>query len=184
MEAGRDVQELNHHYEFRRWRQWLQHYLQGKGLQHHLTSDETSGDEKFTRERGQVMALLFRSVSLKFTNLIEGKATPKSILQTLDENFNLNIFEEIETLEKKFDSLKFTPEAEKLFTYVRGLINQYRNLKGTLPEHQIARKIIDIFPDDLNYMPVKIALKQMAKMNGNKYDLDLVIRELEDVANA
>ena len=102
----------------------------------------------------------------------------------MDENFNLNIFEEIETLEKKFDSLKYTPEAGKLFTYVRGLINQYRNLKGTLPEHQIARKIIDIFPDDLNYMPVKIALKQMAKMNGNKYDLDLVIRELEDVANA
>ena len=71
-----------------------------------------------------------------------------------------------------------------MFTYIRGLLNKYKNLKGNLSDHQLARKIVSIFPENLIFTPVKLLLKKEAKENGNCYKLESVVQELEEAAKA
>ena len=184
--SSKDLQFLNTARDYRRWRLWFTYYVKGLGLEEHLTEvavpTEAENRKKFLKERSQLLATVFRCVGLRFTPLIEGKTTVAEILAALDKNFAFTKFEEIEDLERKFDQLQFKDDPTRLFTHIRSLINQYKNLGGTLDEHQLARKVMNIFPEDVHYTPVKLLLKREAKSNGNKYKLENVLSELEQIA--
>ena len=97
--SKQELQVLNFKYEYRRWRSWFSYYISGLGLEDHLTEKEVPTEagakQKFLKDRNKVMALLYRTISLKYTGLIEGLETPVAVLKALDNNFNKRKFEEI-----------------------------------------------------------------------------------------
>ena len=61
MEKRKVVQIFGNHFQYRRWRLCLTHYLQGKGVEKHL-DEQVVGDDQFMSERREVMAILLRTV--------------------------------------------------------------------------------------------------------------------------
>ena len=183
---GKDLLDLRNPAEFKKWKNWFQHYLYSKGLEVHLTGTrpppESQAEERktFLRSRAQVMAVMFKCIDSKFNNLIIGKQTPEAVLKTLEITFNASKFQELEVLEKKFESLKFSNDPNKLYPYVRGLVNKYRDLAGKLSDHHLSKKLLNVIPETNYFIPVKLQLMQEAKLNDGEYIIDDVIEKLAE----
>ena len=181
------VQILENPVDYRRWRLWLEHYLRSLELEMHILTDLTVPSEEkakteFLKARSKVIALIYRSVDTKFIDLVAEMSNPKHIIDALDENFQNESFDRVEDLTSRFENLKLSLDINKFFTYVRKLINNYKNSRGTLDDHQLSRLILKAFPDDLNFRPTKIQLEKEAKENNNKYILKNVVSQLESAA--
>ena len=173
-----ELLHLNDAVSYQKWRKWLHFTLLSKGLEKFL--DETADDEKpqEVKSQAKVMAMLYKTVDTKFTDLFINLKNPKSAIKALDEAFEFNKFENVEEIQYKLENITYHRDLKKLLTYIRKLISQYKNAGGDLSDHQISRLILKVFPDS-EFKTVKLYLKKEAHENENKYVLANVLKELE-----
>ena len=95
-------------------------------------------------------------------------------------SFIASRFEELEVIEKKFETLKYSNDPNKLFPYVRGLMNKYKDCGGKLTDHHLSKKLLDVIPENNYFIPVKLQLMQEAKLNDGEYKIESVIERLQE----
>ena len=175
-------------FEYKSWRKWFEFWLKGQDLFKHLESNDVPTEEKekkkHLKERNRVMAILWKCIHQKYSDALEQAKTPKDVIESLDKLFCKSNFEDIEVVERKLNSFKHSFDAEKMFVFLRSTISKYKSLDGDLSDNQIAKKIINEFPDNVHYLHVKSRLREQAKKNKNKYNLDEVLDTLEEVARS
>ena len=183
---GKEHLELKHPAEFQKWKKWFQHYLYSKGLEVHLTSTQPPTEDNAhernlsLRNQAQVMAVIYKCIDSKFNNLIVGKNSPEVILKSLEVTFNASRFQEVEIVDKKFESLKYSNDPNKLYPYFRGLINKYEDVEGKLTDHHVSKKLLHAIPENNYYIPVKLQIMQEAKLNSGEYKIESVIERLKE----
>ena len=111
------------------------------------------------------MAVIYNCIDSKFNNLIVGKSNPEEILKSLEVTFNASRFQELEIVEKKFESLTYSNDPNKLCFYFRGLVNKYRDLGGRSADHHLSKKLLHVIPENKYFIPVKLQLMQKGKLN-------------------
>ena len=75
-----DLLEFQDPAEYRRWRSWLKHYCYAEALDADFTDVKPPKDDKekakILRNRSKLMAIMSRSIGLRFQSFLAGKETP------------------------------------------------------------------------------------------------------------
>ena len=156
----KDLFVLNASHEWRRYREWLTHYCYSKGWENFLLADQSNvqltNEER--KEMSNLIALLYQTIGTKYHNIVTGLKHPSKILLELEKSFGISKFSEIEDLEEKLNNLRYSKEPEKFYPYLRGLINKYKALGGTLTDHYNVSCLLKVYPDNVSFTNAKINL--------------------------
>ena len=166
------------------WKLWLTCVQKTYDTKDHLKEYKVPTDKEekkvYMLSEAKLMAKIFETIHSKYVSLISHCTNVHAIMEQLNKIYCEAKFDELETITKKLENIRYMSDRTKLFTYIRSLITRYKNLGGSFGDHNLARFVVRMFPDDLTFSPVKLLLKEEAKKNKNKYVLENVLTKLDN----